>query len=486
MPARFFLMTRPVPVLRGLALVALIAAGAWAGAAQAQLRRSAPAASAPARLGTGTAQPVAAPAASPVASPAPVASSAAEPQAVDFIVAVVNSEPITNSEVRARLPRLQQQLARDGGTPPSREALLNQIREQLITERAQLQVAREAGVRVDEAAVDQAEQDLARQNGVEVAELRRRAQVEGVPPGQLRDDLRRQLTLSRVREREVDGRIAVSEREIEDFLREQAASNGQALSLNLAQVLVTVPETASPAQVEALRAKAERIRQRALAGADFAALVREASDAPDAATTGGAFGLRPADRYPSLFVEATQALDAGGVSEVLRSGAGFHVLKVLQKQQDAVMTVTQQRARHILLRPGPRLSEAAARERLAEYKRRIEAGQADFAVLARENSQDGSAPNGGDLGWSNPGMFVPEFEAVLASLVPGQIAPPFTSRFGVHLVQLLQRRQAALGPREQREAARNAVRERKLDEAYVRWVQDVRGRAFVQLREAPQ
>lgn len=410
----------------------------------------------------------------------------AEPQPADFIVAVVNSEPITNSEVRARLPRLQQQVARQGGSQPSREELLRQIRDQLITERAQLQVAREAGIRVDEASVDQAEQDLARQNGVDVPELRRRAAADGVTPQQLRDDLRRQITLSRVREREVEGRIAVSEREIDDFLREQAAGGAQALSLNLAQVLITVPETASPAQVQALQAKAERIRQRALAGEDFALLVREASDAPDAAASGGAFGLRPADRYPGLFVEATQALPAGGVSEVLRSGAGFHVLKVLQKQQDPLITVTQQRARHILLRPGPRLTEAAARERLAEYKRRIEAGQADFALLARENSQDGSAANGGDLGWASPGMFVPEFEAVLASLVPGQIAPPFTSRFGVHLVQLLQRRQAALGPREQREVARSAVRERKLGEAYTRWVQDVRGRAFVQLRENPQ
>ena len=410
-----------------------------------------------------------------------------EPQSADYIVAIVNSEPITNSEVRARLPRLQPPRARQDGTQPSREQQLAQIRDQLITERVQLQVARDAGIRVDAAAIDQAEQDLARQNGVDVPELRRRALADGISEKQLREDLGRQLTLVRVREREVEARIAVSEREIDDFLREQAAAaTGQPVALNLAQVLVAVPESASPAQVEALRAKAERIRQRAQAGEDFAVIAREASDAPDAAASGGAFGLRPADRYPSIFVEATQALAVGGVSGVLRTGAGFHVLKVLQKQQEPVMTITQQRARHILLRPGPRLGEAAARERLADFKRRIDAGDADFAALARDNSQDGSAAAGGDLGWANPGMFVPEFESVLASLAPGQIAPPFTSRFGVHLVQLLERRKAALGPREQREAARNAVRERRLDEAYARWVQDVRGRAFVQLREPPQ
>lgn len=406
---------------------------------------------------------------------------------MDFIVAIVNSEPITNSEVRMRLARVQRQLARQGGAQPPREELMRQILDQLVTELAQLQLARESGIRVEPAAVDQAEQNLARQNEVDVPELRRRAAAEGVSEAQLRDDLRRQITLQRLRDREVEGRVAVSEREIDDFLRAQAANAAQAVvSLNLAQVLVTVPESASADQVSALRAKAERIRQRAVAGEDFTALVREASDAPDAAASGGAFGLRPADRYPALFVEATQALASGGISEVIRSGAGFHVLKVLQKQQEAVMTVVQQRSRHILLRPGPRLTEAEARERLADFKRRLDAGQADFATLAREHSQDGSATSGGDLGWASPGMFVPEFEQVLASLAPGQLSAPFTSRFGVHLVQLLERREVALSPREQREAARNAVRERKMEEAYIRWLQDLRGRAFVQLREPPQ
>ena len=170
----------------------------------------------------------------------------------------------------------------------------------------------------------------------------------------------------------------------------------------------------------------------------------------------------------------------------MRSGAGFHVLKVLERRKADALSVTQQRARHILLRPGGSVTESVARQRLADFKRRIEAGQADFAALARENSQDGSASQGGDLGWSNPGQFVPEFEEVLDSLRPGQIAEPLVSRFGVHLVQLIERRQASLSPREQREVARNALREKKLDEAYERWAQDVRGRAFVDLREPPQ
>jgi peptidyl-prolyl cis-trans isomerase SurA len=418
----------------------------------------------------------------PASSPA----SSSTPRAADFIVAVVNSEPITNNEVRARLLRLERQLARQGGGMPPREALLREALDQLIAERTQLQLARESGIRVDGAMVDQAERDLASQNGVDVDELRQRAAAEGLTAAQLRDDLRRQILLTRLRQQEVEARIVVSEPEIEDFLREQAAAGPKTEQINLAQVLVSVPETASAPQVDALRAKAERIRQRAQAGEDFARLVREASDAPNAAAQGGAFGLRPTERYPTLFSEAVRAVPVGGVSEVVRSGAGFHVLKVLERQTETALTIPQQRARHILLRPGPRLSEAAARQRLEEFRQRIEAGQADFADLAREHSQDGSASAGGDLGWAGPGLFVPEFEAVLARLAPGQLAPPFVSRFGVHLVQLMERRQAPLSARERRELARNAVRERKLDEAYVRWAQDVRGRAFVQLREPPQ
>lgn len=415
---------------------------------------------------------------------APAASSA--PRQADYIVAVVNSEPITNTEVRARLAVVEQQAAREGARLPPREQLAQQVLERLISERAQLQVARESGLKVEDAQVDQAEQNVARQNQIDVPQLRRRLELDGIGAAAFREDLRRQLLLQRVRERESDARVRVSEADIDQFLREQQAEAGkQPVELNLAQVLVAVPETATPEQVEALRGRAQRVRQRAAAGEDFAALARQASDAPDAVANGGAFGMRSADRYPTLFLEATQDLPVGGVSEVIRSGAGFHVLKVLDKQTGG-MTIVQSHPRHILLRPGPQLSEAAARERLADFKRRIEAGQANFATLAREHSQDASAAEGGDLGWVNPGMFVPEFEEVMDSLAPGRLSEPTVSRFGVHLIQLLERRQVALGPREQREAARNILREKKQEEAYARWVRDVRGRAWVEMREPPQ
>lgn len=420
----------------------------------------------------------------------PAARADAGPRAADYIVAVVNSEPITNNEVRARMLRYEQQLTQQGSALPPRPQLAREVLERLITEKAQLQLARETGVRVDDAVVDQAEASVARQNGIGVAELRRRLAADGMDAARFREDLRSQITLQRLRDRELDARVKVSELDVDQYLREQQAGAGDpALTeLNLANILVAVPENASEAQVAQAQAKAQQLLQRARAGEDFAKLARENSDAPGAAQNGGVVGMRSADRLPQLFVDAVRDLKEGGVGNLVRSAAGFHIVKVLEKRQlgSAGISVTQSHARHILLRPAANLTEAQARQRLADYKRRIQAGQADFAQLARDNSQDGSARNGGDLGWSSPGMFVPEFEEALNALAPGQIADPIVSRFGVHLIQLLERRQATMSPREQREVVRNLVRERKLDEAYAKWAQEVRGRAYVELRDPPQ
>jgi peptidyl-prolyl cis-trans isomerase SurA len=415
---------------------------------------------------------------------------AAAPRSADFIVAVVNSEPITNNEVRTRMLRFEQQLAQQGSPMPPRAQLAREVLERLITEKAQLQLARESGIRADEALVDQAELNLARQNGTDVADLRRRMTADGINVAQFRDDLRNQILLQRLRDRELDARARVTEADIDQFLRDQQQNGADPalVELNLAHILVATPENAAPAQVAQLQAKAQQVLQRARAGEDFAKLAAENSDAAGAAQNGGAIGVRTADRLPPLFLEAVRDLKDGGVSDVVRSAAGFHIVKVLNKKVagTAGMTVNQAHARHILLRPGPQLTEAQARQRLADFKKRIDAGQADFAQLARENSQDASARNGGDLGWSSPGMFVPEFEEVLTALKPGQVADPIVSRFGVHLIQLLERRESTLGVREQREVVRNLVRERKLDEAYVQWAQDVRGRAYVEYRDPPQ
>jgi peptidyl-prolyl cis-trans isomerase SurA len=411
------------------------------------------------------------------------------PRPADFIVAVVNSEPITNNEVRNRLLRYEQQLSQQGAALPSRTQLAREVVDRLITEKAQLQLARELGIRADEGMVDQAELSVARQNGIDAAELRRRLQADGFNVSQFRDDLRNQILLQRLRDRELESKVKVTELDIDNFLREQELNGGDPslTEINLAHILVAVPENAGAAQVAQLQAKAQQLLQRARAGEDFAKLARENSDASGAAQNGGVVGMRTADRLPPLFLDATRNLATGGITDVIRSGAGFHIVKVLEKHRlgQAGITVTQSHARHILLRPSAQLSEAQARQRLAEFKRRIQAG-ADFAQLARENSQDASARNGGDLGWTSPGMFVPEFEDVLNNLQPGQVGDPIVSRFGVHLIQLLERRQSAMSQREQREVVRNLLRERKLDEAYAEWAQEVRGRAYVELREPPQ
>ena len=425
----------------------------------------------------------------PPEAPASAAPPLPEVRQADYIVAVVNSEPITNVDVALELRRVQQQLRQQGQPQPAPATLAAQVLDNLINEKAQLQQAREVGLKVDEPSIDQAEQSVAAQNQITVPELHRRLRQDGLDPKAFREQLRNQLLLTRLREREVDPKVRVSDLEVEQYLQEQlAASNIPSNHLiNLAQILVAVPESANETQVDALQARAQRLLARARAGEDFAALAREASDAPDR-TAGGQLGLRPLDRYPTLFVEATRTLAPGQLSELVRSGAGFHILKLLEKRQAGLppMTVTQSRARHILLRLSNQVSEADARDKLNDLRRRIQTGQADFASLAREYSQDTSADQGGDLGWTYPGQFVPEFEAVMNRLAPGQISDPLISRFGVHLIQLQDRRDTTLGEREQREMVRNMLRQKKLTEAYDIWVRDVRARAYVELREAPQ
>lgn len=423
-----------------------------------------------------------------LALPAHAQANAAATQAADFIVAVVNSEPITNREVALRLQRLSAQMRQQGQTPPPREEFAPLVLERMITERVQLQAAQAAGVRVDDAAVEQAVQDVARQNQISVPELRRRLAADGLSFERFRQDLREEMLVMRLREREVEGRVRVSEQDIDRFLDERRAqARAVPAEINIAQVLVAVPENASPERLGSLEARARQVRLLANAGGDFAELAREWSDAPDKAT-GGELGLRSPERYPTLFVEATQNLPVGGLAGPLRSGAGFHVLKLLERRQPDGLpaTVTQTLARHILLKPSARLSEAQARQQLADFKRRIESGQASFAELARDFSEDGSARDGGDLGWATPGMFVPEFEQVMDALRPGELSEPLLSRFGLHLIQVQQRRQVPLSERERRELARRELREQKTEEALRNFVQELRGRAYVELREPPQ
>ena len=407
---------------------------------------------------------------------------------VDFIVAVVNSEPVTNSEVLAVRNRLLRELGARGTPTPPDAQLNQQALEQLINEKAQLQLAREQGIRVDDDQVDQAEANVAASNQLSREGLHQRLAQEGLSVAAFRQQLRTQITLSRLREREVDTRIRITDQEIDQFLREQGTSAQEAPpDLNLAMILVAVPENSTADELKRLEDKARDIARRARAGEDFAALAKAFSQAMDKGAQGGEMGLRPADRYPELFVEAVQALPVQAIAGPVRSGAGFHILKLLERRQaSASMTVMQTRARHILLRPGPQLSRDQALARLLEVRRQILAGQTSFARAAQQISQDGSAAQGGDLGWASPGQFVPEFEQVMNRLQPGQISDPLVSRFGVHILEVTERRQVAVPEKMQRDMARSALREQRLEEAYERWVEDVRGRAYVEMREPPQ
>jgi peptidyl-prolyl cis-trans isomerase SurA len=407
----------------------------------------------------------------------------AAPKALDFIVAVVDNEPITNLEVNRLVS-----LADPSAARMNRSALLLEALETLIDETAQLNVARQAGIQVPPDELEQALASTAQRNQISVDDMRQRLKEQGVSWEQYRSQIRRQIMLQRVREREVTGRIKIQDFEVEAFLREQSQANGgKPADIHIAHILVAVPEKASGDEVAQLLTKADDLLKKAKAGQDFGKLAAQFSQAPDR-NNGGQLGLRSPDRYPSLFADAVKGLAVGEVTGPMRSGAGFHLLKLIERRNagDLPATVSQTRARHILLRPGGKLSQDAARAQLTSYKKQVETGLAKFEDLARANSQDGSAEQGGDLGWANPGMMVPEFEAAMAKLAPGQVGDPLVSRFGVHLIQVLERREAPLSVRDQQNLARNLLRERKFDEAFKNWEREVRGRAYVEYRETPQ
>ena len=403
----------------------------------------------------------------------------------DFIVAVVDALPITNHDVTIRATLLAQQLRQQQKDVPEHGELLRTSLERLITEKALLQHAKEVGITIEEDAVNQAEQRMAAQNQISVDALRQKNRTNGISIENFRQGLKDQLTLQRLSERNVPGRIKVSDVEIDQAVRErQSASLGTNPDIELGHVLIAVSEKSNDAEVAALQTKAQTALAQIKRGDDLARVAKEFSDGSER-DKGGLMGLRPANRYPTLFVDATRNLNVGDAT-LVRSGAGFHVLKLVTRKASSVVTVTQTHARHILLRPGGQLSQTTARAQLAEYKRQIEAGKADFAKLAREHSQDASGPDGGDLGWVSPGMFVPEFEEVMNKLQVSQIADPLVSRFGVHLIQVLERREAPISERELRDLARNGIREKKFEETYQLWAQEVRGRAYVEYRDPPQ
>ena len=426
-----------------------------------------------------------------VAAPVPVVSAnGAAPAAIqaNYIVAIVNSEPITSTEVRARLIRYEQRLAALGAPMPSRIDLSKEVLEDVINEKIQLQRARDTNVRVDDRTIDAAVQNFANQNKVSVSELRARSSADGIGFTQIRSDIQNQLLVQKLRERDVLGNIDISDNEIEEFLKTATGSSQTGdLAIDIAQILVTVPENATASQTAALRERAQRIYNRAINGDDFFKLAQENSDAKDA-STGGQMGLRSIERYPTLFAEAIKDKKVADIVGPIKSGAGFHVLQLLAKETQTAsnLSVTQTNVRHILLKTGPSLTEAAAKVKLTSLKQQIESGKIDFASAAKANSQDASAAAGGALGWASPGLFVPEFENAMNALPVGKISEPVVSRFGVHLMIVDARKQTALSNSEQRETAKSALREKKFGDAYGNWIRDLRSNAYVEYRDPQQ
>ncbi len=413
-------------------------------------------------------------------------------QLVDEVVAVVNNSVITRRELLDRADEIESQLRTANRPAPARADLLGEVLERLVMERVQTQAAQDAGIKVTDQELDRAIESVAQQNRLNATELRRRVESSGMTWTKYRDELRKQVQVIRLREREVDSKVQVYDGEIDNYL---AAHNGQGAAtgpteFNVSQILLRVPEDASDAQKQALKTKAEGLLKQAQGGADFAQLAQSNSEGPEAAQ-GGALGFREIGRLPALFANAVVDLQPGAVApEVVESANGFHILKLSAKRAApvsgpsnpaAASHITQTQVRHILIRTGPNMPEAEARRQLGTLRDRITHG-GDFADAAKRFSQDGSAQAGGDLGWVSPGELVPEFEQAMNRLRPGEISEPVVTQFGVHLIQVLNRRETEMSPEKQRDFARAEIREQKLRAAYDDWVRQLRSAAYVEYR----
>lgn len=405
---------------------------------------------------------------------------AVEPKLADRIVAVVNDEVITLLELNSRLNQALAQLKQQGTPLPPRAELEKQMLERLVTNKVQIQQAREMGLRVDDAQLEQALQRIAGNNKMSLAQFRDALQKDGIGFAKFREEIRDEITISRLREREVENKIVISEGEIDNYLASDQTKEAKE-EYQVAHILLRAPESASSSQLATLKAKADEVLERARKGENFAQLAAAYSDAPDG-LQGGNLGMRPLDRLPSIFSEVVGRMNAGDIGPLLRSPNGFHIVKLLNKKGGAALPPVQQtHVRHILIRVNELVSETEARHKLEGLYDRIAHGE-KFAELAKLHSQDGSAPKGGDLGWIYPGDTVPEFERAMNNLKPGEVSRPVKSPFGFHLIEVLERRVQDVSADRQKAAARQVLRERKLDEAYQDWLRQARDRAYVDLR----
>ena len=407
-----------------------------------------------------------------------------QPIQLDRIVAIVNDEAISANEVQQRMAVAERQIKRQNQPVPPADVLTRQILERLIIDRAMVQYAREKGIRVDDFTVDQAIERIAGENKISINALRDRVERDGVKFLRFREDIREEITSARLREREVDAKITVSEAEVDRLISEQTGSPDTS-EYNVSQILLRLSENATPEQVERQRLRGEEIMKQLRSGAEFNRLSAAFSDAPDA-VTGGSLGWRTPDRLPQLFLDAVSQLRVNEVTPVLRSANGFHVLKLLDKRNSGLAKlggpVAQTKANHILIRVGDAASEVEARRRLLDIKTRISAKQTTFADMAKQYSTDGSAQQGGDLGWVLAGDTVPDFERAMNATAIGTISDPVRTQFGLHIIEVKERRTQDAPEDRVRQQAKLAIRERKGEQQYQEWVQQIRDRAYVEYR----
>jgi peptidyl-prolyl cis-trans isomerase SurA len=400
---------------------------------------------------------------------------------VDRIVAVVNDDVITANDLNERVGLVTRQLQRQGGQLPGPDVLSTQILERMINDLIQVQQAKESGIKVDDATLERTIDRIAQENNLSRSDFRVAIERDGIAYQRFREDIRNEILLARLREREVESNIVVTDAEVETELAREAKEKTTDSEFRLSHILVLVPPQATSDQIEQRRRRALQALSELRRGANFAQIAATYSEAPDA-LQGGSLGWRPAARLPSLFTAALEKLEVGEVSDILRSPNGFHIVKLLEKRGKAAVTGVQQtHVRHILLRAREGLSDAEARDRLQKLRQRIDAG-ADFAELARVHSEDATASKGGDLGWITSGDTVPEFERAMNALATGGVSQPVQTPFGWHLVQVVERRSDELSEDRKKLAARQAIRARKADEAYQDWLRQSRDRAFVENR----
>lgn len=408
---------------------------------------------------------------------------------LDSIHVVVNDEVITKNEVRNRVAQTAQNLKARNVQLPDQSTLERQVVEAMIVERAQLQLAKEMGVRVDDRRLDATIGRIAENQKMSVQEMRNQMEKEGLPYGQFREDIRNEIMMQQLREHEVDSKIQVSEAEIDTYLTASKAAAADKVEMNLSQILVAVPENASPEQIAARRARADEVARQLRTGADFSKMAATYSDAADA-LKGGEIGWRDVDRLPPVFATELRKLKPGQVTPIIKTNVGFHILKMADQRNlaDAAApdsaVVQQTRVSHILMKPTPTMNAAEVKKKLLELKEKIVSKAASFEDLARQNSQEpASAAKGGDLGWLEPGDAGPEFDQALATLKPGEVSDVIESPFGFHLLRVTERKSEDQSKQRERDMARQVLRERKLQEGLEDWMRQVRDRAYVEFRE---